>query len=427
MTKFLDTKGLERVISKLKTLIAGKADKSHTHTKSQISDFPKSLPASDVAAWAKAAAKPGYSWGEISGKPSTFTPSSHTHSYIVPEGDNRSVATTPDSYKNKLSFAGIKYSNKIGSPTTSNYVYLVGLRGWSDSSGGNSHEIAFYEGGISHRDGASTSWGGWKQFIDSGNIGSQSVKYATTAGTANAVAWGNVTGKPSTFAPSSHTHPQYLTSHQSLANYYTKTDADSKFQAKGSYAAASHTHDDRYYLAMECNKMFQPKGSYATANHTHPQYLTSHQSLKTINGQSLVGSGNVEVTGREVVISITAQTYVSPDISDEDIKRWLTPYISEIVKSDCTVTIINTWNGGGTNYVKIYLKLSSYVFFDNYTGQVFCKLSPVLGRYLYVGSQSYGTGHVSRLSSLPFYKTIYINSRGITTSDEEIELDFTPQ
>lgn len=400
MTKFLDTKGLERVISKLKTLIAGKADKSHTHTKSQISDFPKSLPASDVAAWAKAAAKPGYSWGEISGKPSTFAPSSHTHSYIVPEGDNRSVATTPDSYKNKLSFAGIKYSNKIGSPTTNNYVYLVGLRGWSDSSGGNSHEIAFYEGGISHRDGASTAWGGWKQFIDSGNIGSQSVKYATTAGTANAVAWGNVTGKPSTFAPSSHTHSQYLTSHQSLANYYTKTDANSKFQAKGSYAAA---------------------------NHTHPQYLTSHQSLKTINGQSIVGKGDVEVTGREVVISITSQTYLAPDISDEDIKRWLTPYISEIVKSDCTVTIINTWNEGGTNYVKIYLKLSSYVFFDNYTGQVFCKLSPVLGRSLYVGRQSYGTGHVSRLSSLPFYKTIYINSRGITTSDEEIELDFTPQ
>ena len=305
MTKLLGPKGLERVISKLKTLIAGKADKSHTHTKSQISDFPKSLPASDVAAWAKAAAKPGYSWGEISGKPSTFTPSSHTHSYIVPEGDYRSVATTPNDYDRKLKFAGIKVSSTIGSPTTNTYAYLVGLRGYGNSSGGNSHEIAFYNGGISHRDGSSTSWGSWKQLIDSGNIGSQSVKYATTAGTANAVAWGNVTGKPSTFAPSSHTHPQYLTSHQSLANYYTKTDADSKFQAKGSYAAASHTHsqyltshqslanyytktdadskfqakgsyaaashthDDRYYLAMECNDKFQPKGSYAAASHTH--------------------------------------------------------------------------------------------------------------------------------------------------------------
>ena len=53
----------------------------HTHTKSQITDFPTSLPASDVYAWAKASAKPSYSWNEISSKPSTFTPASHTHNY----------------------------------------------------------------------------------------------------------------------------------------------------------------------------------------------------------------------------------------------------------------------------------------------------------------------------------------------------------
>lgn len=52
---------------------------SHTHTKSQITDFPSSMPASDVYAWAKAPSKPSYSWSEITGKPSTFTPSSHTH------------------------------------------------------------------------------------------------------------------------------------------------------------------------------------------------------------------------------------------------------------------------------------------------------------------------------------------------------------
>lgn len=52
---------------------------NHTHTKSQITDFPTSLPASDVYAWAKASAKPSYSWSEITGKPSTFTPSGHSH------------------------------------------------------------------------------------------------------------------------------------------------------------------------------------------------------------------------------------------------------------------------------------------------------------------------------------------------------------
>jgi len=35
---------------------------------------------------------------------------------------------------------------------------------------------------------------------------SGTASYANSAGSANSVAWGNVTGKPSTFAPSSHTH-----------------------------------------------------------------------------------------------------------------------------------------------------------------------------------------------------------------------------
>ncbi len=51
----------------------------HSHTKSQITDFPSSMPASDVAAWAKATTKPSYGWTEITGKPSTFAPSAHTH------------------------------------------------------------------------------------------------------------------------------------------------------------------------------------------------------------------------------------------------------------------------------------------------------------------------------------------------------------
>ena len=64
--------------SEVRTLIDA-APSSHTHTRSQITDFPSSMPASDVYAWAKAPSKPSYSWSEITSKPSTFTPSSHTH------------------------------------------------------------------------------------------------------------------------------------------------------------------------------------------------------------------------------------------------------------------------------------------------------------------------------------------------------------
>lgn len=38
---------------------------AHTHTKNQITDFPSSLPASDVYSWAKAASKPSYSKSEV--------------------------------------------------------------------------------------------------------------------------------------------------------------------------------------------------------------------------------------------------------------------------------------------------------------------------------------------------------------------------
>jgi len=50
-------------------------DESHKPTPSEIG----ALATSDVHDWAKAENKPRYSWNEINGKPSTFVPSSHTH------------------------------------------------------------------------------------------------------------------------------------------------------------------------------------------------------------------------------------------------------------------------------------------------------------------------------------------------------------
>ena len=46
-----------------------------------IQNKPTSMPASDVPAWAKAATKPSYAWNEITGKPSEFNPTAHSHSF----------------------------------------------------------------------------------------------------------------------------------------------------------------------------------------------------------------------------------------------------------------------------------------------------------------------------------------------------------
>lgn len=110
--------------------------------------------------------------------------------------DNRSVATTPNDYSNKIIFQGLKAKATIGNPSTDTYSYLVGLRGWSDSSGGNSHELAFNNSGIYRRTGATTDWGSWYLMLDTGNFNS----YAPTlTGTGASGTWGiSISGNATT-------------------------------------------------------------------------------------------------------------------------------------------------------------------------------------------------------------------------------------
>lgn len=53
--------------SEINTKLNAKANSSHTHTKAQITDFPTSMPASDVYSWAKQSSKPSYAISEVSG------------------------------------------------------------------------------------------------------------------------------------------------------------------------------------------------------------------------------------------------------------------------------------------------------------------------------------------------------------------------
>lgn len=49
------------------------APAAHGHVKADVSDFPTSMPASDVSAWAKAGAKPSYAYSEITTPPTLGT------------------------------------------------------------------------------------------------------------------------------------------------------------------------------------------------------------------------------------------------------------------------------------------------------------------------------------------------------------------
>ena len=95
----------------------------------------------------------------------------------IPGGDGqdqkapRFQNTNPIDYHNKLIFQGLKQNTAIDNPTDTTYSYLIGLSGWSDKSGGGSHELAFNDDGIFTRKSSSASdtWGDWSQLMDSSN------------------------------------------------------------------------------------------------------------------------------------------------------------------------------------------------------------------------------------------------------------------
>lgn len=78
----------------------GAAAASHTHTKAQISDFPTSMPASDVYVWAKAPTKPSYTKGEVGlGNVDNTADSAKSVKYAASAGSASSAthASTADS------------------------------------------------------------------------------------------------------------------------------------------------------------------------------------------------------------------------------------------------------------------------------------------------------------------------------------------
>ena len=98
----------------------------------------------------------------------------------------------------------------------------------------------------------------------------------------------------------------YLTQHQSLDNYYTKTESDGKYatQVVVNEEIAARINDIREVkatLESKADKSEIPTlNGYATEQWVGQQgYLTEHQPLKTINGETIVGNGDITISGGE--------------------------------------------------------------------------------------------------------------------------------
>ena len=118
----------------------------------------------------------------------------------------------------------------------------------------------------------------------------------------------------------------YLTEHQDISGKLDKTEAAETYQPKGNYLTEETdpvwtAEKGNYYDKGEIDGMFaqadatyQPKGDYATKGEVATEVgnkqdtLISGTTIKTINGESILGSGNIEVQVGGAVDSVNGKT-----------------------------------------------------------------------------------------------------------------------
>ena len=271
------------------------------------SRLSNSRPASDVYSWAKASSKPSYSWSEITSKPSTFTPASHTHAYIPLSGGTitgsiiRSSGGSWISARNNVAVRGTatgKYSwNPVVGQATPNGYWTIGNLASNDNLAFSYTSNTNYNAG---NNSATTVYLPVQEgtIITSATIGSQSVKYATSAGSAGSVAWGNVSGKPSSYTPSSHTHDD---------RYYTETEINTKLGAKlgavsanGYYGMARPDGNTSDWIRTTTAGIIPYQSGGAGAGHcglgTSSWYF-SNAYIDTVNCVNASVSGHIDAVG----------------------------------------------------------------------------------------------------------------------------------
>jgi hypothetical protein len=195
---------------------------------------------------------------------------------------------------------------------------------------------------------------------------------ATELGGLN-LSWNNITGKPSTFAPSAHTHKWteitdritkvsqltndagYLTAHQSLASYYTKTEIDAKGYTtnKGTVTSVALTLPTGLACAT---KTITTSGTFAIS-------LASGYSIPTTTKQTawdgavsakhthsnksvLDGISSVKVTHWDSAYDWYALMTTDEETADGIINKWneVVSFLSNIAQTDTLSGIVDGIN-----------------------------------------------------------------------------------
>ncbi|MFT0377397.1 hypothetical protein ACMSEQ_20840, partial [Bacteroides thetaiotaomicron] len=211
---------------------------AHSHKKADISDFPTSMPASDVPAWAKATKKPTYTASEVGA-----SPSNHNHDAdYQPKGSYANLSHTHD-------------ASDITPDSTHRFVSDSEKSTWNSKAAGNHNHSGVYQPAGSY---APSSHGHSASDVTPDSTH----RFVTDSekSTWNSKAAGNHNHDSAyqpkgSYAPSSHSHVATEVTPDATHRFVTDTEK-STWNGK---AEGNHNHDSTY----------QPKGSYAAASHSH--------------------------------------------------------------------------------------------------------------------------------------------------------------
>ena len=171
--------------SEVDSKLSGKANSSHNHTISQITDIANASVKSATSATTAASAQ-SVEWNNVKNKPSTYTPSSHSH-------DNSTITSLD--------------AGKITTGTIDIARLPQGALERCVIVADDTARFKLTKSNIQKGDTVKVTGTGKMYFvIDDTKLTSEDGYTVYTAGSATSVPWSGITGKPSTFTPSSHTH-----------------------------------------------------------------------------------------------------------------------------------------------------------------------------------------------------------------------------
>ena len=385
----------------LKGLIDGKAASSHTHTASQITD---NIPAS-----------------KISGVLSLSNIPAGALERLIPVADDTArfkltTATAQNGDVIKVTNTGKMYFVKDDTKLSTEDGYEVFVAGtaaavaWTNVTGRPSSMPA---SDVSAWAKAASKPSYSKSEVGLGNVdntadSAKSVKYATTAGSANAVAWANVSGKPTTMPASdvyawakAENKPSYSKSEVGLGNVDNTADANKSVKyatSAGSassattasnvkdsndgaattfaYSKAGMNYGDYTWLAVWNGKELRAanKNQFATARHTH-NYAGSGSAGGAANSANKLATARTVSGGTDITLSFNYDGsgnsnanigYYSSSANVGDSNNYpfhrfakLDTITASYSDKSTTFFISQDYNGGGFGIVRIVLRTNN--------------------------------------------------------------------